>query len=166
MFDASVKWDLTVWPLMSMLGERCREHPRSGSSVRCSGTECPDLRGSPQIFPMDNRHGFEILTPPAKPPPQEIIFLHHGPEIFTPLLPGSAINMTNVVLAPARFPPLCGSNMIQSRCILGRTLHVILGPSTGGRLSTNLHGSQALCPGIWAAGRPRTLKQRRPTERG
>ena len=54
--------------------ERCREHPRSGSSDRWSGTECPDLRGSPQIFPTDNRHGFEILTPSANFLPQEIIF--------------------------------------------------------------------------------------------
>ena len=43
--------------------ERCREHPRSGSYDRWSGTECPDLRGSPQIYPDDNWHCVEVYGP-------------------------------------------------------------------------------------------------------
>ena len=54
--------------------ERCREHPRSGSSVRWSGTECTELLWLPQSFPMDNRHVFEILTPFANFIPQGSIF--------------------------------------------------------------------------------------------
>ena len=43
--------------------ERCREHPRSGSSVRCSGTECTELLWPPQSFPRHGRHDFEVYRP-------------------------------------------------------------------------------------------------------
>ena len=54
--------------------ERCRDHPVYGSWDRWSGTECPDLRGSPQIYAAGFRHGFEILTPLANFPPQGFNF--------------------------------------------------------------------------------------------
>ena len=59
--------------------ERCREHPRSGSSVRWPGTKCPDLWGSPQIwYPADFRHGFEIYRAIANFPAQKINFPASG----------------------------------------------------------------------------------------
>ena len=66
--------------------ERRREHPRSGSLARCSGTDFAELPGSPQSFPEDKRHCFEVYRPCSYFLSQEIIFLRQHPEIFTPLL--------------------------------------------------------------------------------
>ena len=61
--------------------ERYREHPRSGSYDRCSGTECPDLRGSPQILSAGFRHGFEVYRPKTNFCQQDSNYLRQGPEI-------------------------------------------------------------------------------------
>ena len=71
--------------------ERRRKHPRSGSLARCSGTDFAELPGSPQSFPVNKRHCFEVYRPCSYFLSQEIIFLRQGPEIFTPLLSGSAM---------------------------------------------------------------------------
>ena len=48
-------------------------------------TECPDLRGSPQIYPRDNRHGFVVRTHSPNFLPRRFNFSPQGPEIFIPL---------------------------------------------------------------------------------
>ena len=58
--------------------KRCREHPRSGSSVRCSGTDFGDLPSSPQICPEGNRHCFEDTRPIPNFPARNIIFPASG----------------------------------------------------------------------------------------
>ena len=45
---------------MRAYAERCRAHPRSGSAVRCSGTDFAEFSRPPQSFPEVNRHGFEV----------------------------------------------------------------------------------------------------------
>ena len=49
-------------------------------------TECPDLRGSPQIYPRDNRHGFVVRTHSPNFLPRRFNFSPQGPEIFIPLV--------------------------------------------------------------------------------
>ena len=67
--------------------ERCREHPRSGSSVRCSGTDFGDLPSSPQIYPEGNRHCFEVTRPIANFSTREISFPACRSRSFTPWVP-------------------------------------------------------------------------------
>ena len=57
--------------------ERCREHPRSGSRLRCSGTDFAELPGSPHIYPVDNRHCFEVYRPIANFPGANTIQIEH-----------------------------------------------------------------------------------------
>ena len=64
--------------------KRCRAPPVYGSQERRSGTDFAELPGSPQSYPEHKRHCFEILTPFANFPSQEIIFLRQGLEILTP----------------------------------------------------------------------------------
>ena len=71
--------------------ERCREHPRSGSRLRCSGTDFAELQGSPQNFPEHKRHCFVVYRPCSYFLSQDSIFLRQGPEIFAPLLSESAM---------------------------------------------------------------------------
>ena len=70
--------------------ERCREHPRSGSSVRCSGTDFAEFLWPPRSFAMDSRHCSEVYRPKTNFCQQDSIYLSRGPELFTLTLPGSA----------------------------------------------------------------------------
>ena len=51
-----------------------------GSQDRWSGTECPDLRGSPQILSAGFRHGFEVYRPKTNFCQQDSNYLRQGPE--------------------------------------------------------------------------------------
>ena len=62
--------------------KRSRELPCSGSVARCSGTECPDLRGSPQIYPAGFRHGFVIYMMCVNFPVRGFNFQCDSPELF------------------------------------------------------------------------------------
>ena len=61
--------------------ERYCKHLVYGSQDRWSGTECPDLRGSPQILSAGFRHGFEVYRPKTNFCQQDSNYLRQGPEI-------------------------------------------------------------------------------------
>ena len=58
--------------------KRYRAAPVCGSRLRWSGTDFAELQGSPQIYPVDNRHGFEVYRPIANFPAQKINFPASG----------------------------------------------------------------------------------------
>ena len=70
---------------------RCREHPCSGSSDRCSGTDFAEYFRAPQSKSVDKRHCFVILMMSAKYPVQGFNFQCADLEIFTPTVPGTAM---------------------------------------------------------------------------
>ena len=60
--NASVKWELTAWPLMDMVNVAVT-HLVAGPWMRWSGPDFAELPGSPQSYPEHKRHCFEIYRP-------------------------------------------------------------------------------------------------------
>jgi hypothetical protein len=92
MLDASVNWELTVWPLMDMANVAVSTlvaGPRS--SVRWSEPDFAEYFRAPQSKSVRNRHCFVIIMMSAKYPVQGFNFQCQGPDIFTPGSPRTHI---------------------------------------------------------------------------